>query len=76
MNQLHEKEFIFFSSHFLKKNLRFVFAQVYFWNVEFTSSVRPSGQDRMAQTQLCRKDLLKKIFKVLNMSNSTVLSNV
>lgn len=71
-----KKNLFLFLSFSEKKNLRFVFAQVYFWNVEFTSSVRPSGQDRMAQTQLCRKDLLKKIFKVLNMSNSTVLSNV
>lgn len=37
----------------------------------------PSGQYKMAQTpQLCRKVLLKKIFKALNMRNSTVLSNL
>jgi len=71
-----KKNLFLFLSFSEKKNLRFVFARAYFWNVEFTSSVRPSGQDRMAQTQLCRKDLLKKIFKVLNMSNSTVLSNL
>lgn len=37
----------------------------------------PSGQYKMAQTtRLCRKVFLKKIFKVLNMRNLTVLSNL